>query len=241
MNGSAPSRQLFWIAIVAERRRTAEKRPSCPAVELPRWKRTMDVGLAGSVLVVGSPVIGMIAVLNRLLLGPGVIYRSRRGGHGGAEFELLKFRTMTDACDVDGQLLSDVERTPAWGRILRASSLDELPGLVNVLRGEMSVVGPRPLIARYLDRYTDEQALRHRLRPGLTGLAQVSGRNLVEWEDRFALDNHYIDSLTLRLDMQILARTIVEVVRRTGADGNDHTVEFMGTCEDVCSATILDS
>lgn len=204
-------------------------RPECPTLALPHWKRAMDLVLAGGTLLVASPIMLLIAILNRLFLGRGVVFRNLRGGYGGSTFELYKFRTMTDDRSPNGELLPDEQRTHWWGDILRASSLDELPGLLNVLQGEMSVVGPRPLIARYLERYSPEQALRHRLRPGLTGLAQISGRNLVGWEDRFDLDNRYIDQLSVRQDVRILVRTVGQVVRRTGADGNAHAVEFMGS------------
>ncbi len=203
----------------------------CEAYRVPGWKRTMDVVIAAAVLVAAAPLLLALMVLTRLFLGPGVIFRQARGGHGGSTFELLKLRTMTHARDGDGRLLPDRERTHWWGNVLRRTSLDELPGLINVLRGDMSIVGPRPLIAIYLDRYSFEQAQRHRVRPGLTGLVQTTGRNLLSWEERFRLDNYYVENQSLGLDVRILADTVRSVLSGHGADGTDHTSEYMGPAD----------
>ena len=208
----------------------------CPALPIPRWKRAMDVSVATGALLALAPVLAVVALLTRVFLGPNIVFRQRRGGHGATSFELLKLRSMTDERGDDGALLPDVERTHWWGSWLRRTSIDELPGLLNVLRGDMSIVGPRPFLAVYLERYDETQALRHRLRPGLTGLAQVGGRNLLSWEDRFDLDNRYIDELSLRGDLRLLRETVTQVVNGRGADGADGaslTTEFLGTSEDV--------
>ena len=196
-----------------------------------RWvKPVLDRALAGAGLVVLSPVVAGTALLVRLKLGSPVLFHQVRPGLGGRPFEMVKFRTMTDARGPDGQPLPDAERLTAFGSFLRSSSLDELPELWNVLRGDMSLVGPRPLLERYLDRYTPEQARRHDVRPGITGLAQVSGRNALSWEDRFALDVWYVDHQSLRLDLKILARTVRKVAGRDGVSAAGHATmpEFTG-------------
>lgn len=194
-------------------------------------KPLFDRTAAAAGLVVLAPVLGVVAGLVRVKLGRPVLFRQTRPGLHGAPFTLVKFRTMTDARDADGRLLSDAERLPPFGRFLRASSLDELPELWNVLRGEMSLVGPRPLLMRYLDRYTPEQARRHEVRPGITGLAQVSGRNALSWDEKFALDAEYVDRVSLRLDLWILWQTLAKVVRREGISAGQHATmpEFQGT------------
>jgi lipopolysaccharide/colanic/teichoic acid biosynthesis glycosyltransferase len=151
-----------------------------------------------------------------------VIFRHRRPGRDGVPFTLLKFRTMTDARGADGRLRPDHERLTAFGRFLRSSSIDELPELVNVVRGEMSLVGPRPLLLEYLERYTPEQARRHEVRPGITGLVQISGRNSLSWEEKFALDVWYVDHRSLALDLRILARTIPGLITRRGITQPGH-------------------
>ena len=201
----------------------------CPALNIPRWKRAMDVTVASAALVILGPALVGVCVGSRLLMGPDVIFRQRRGGHGGATFDLLKLRSMTNDRDADGNLLPDADRVHWWGSFLRRASIDELPGLINVLRGDMSVVGPRPFLAVYLERYDEDQALRHRLRPGLTGLAQVRGRNLLSWEERFELDNRYIDELSFIGDLGLLAETVAQVVSGRGADGTHLTTEFVGS------------
>jgi len=189
----------------------------------------MDVAIAASVLCVTSPILMVVMVGTRLSLGPGVVFRQLRTGHGGTPFELLKFRSMLNQLGPDEIERTLDERGHPWGALLRLTSIDEIPGLWNVLRGEMSIVGPRPLVAVYLDRYDEHQAGRHRLPPGLTGLAQISGRNLLDWEDKFALDNRYIDELSLRGDVRILARTVWQLLTPWRHRGTGHAPEFMGT------------
>ena len=196
-------------------------------------KPALDRALAAAALVVLSPVLGGVALLVRRRLGSPVLFRQVRPGLHGRPFEMVKFRTMTDARDAAGVLLPDADRLPPFGRWLRSTSLDELPELWNVLQGEMSLVGPRPLLMRYLARYTPEQARRHEARPGITGLAQVSGRNALSWEAKFALDVDYVDRRSLRLDAWILWQTVVRVLRRDGVTAGDHATahEFMGSAE----------
>jgi lipopolysaccharide/colanic/teichoic acid biosynthesis glycosyltransferase len=173
----------------------------------------------------------IIAVLVRLTLGSPVFYRQTRPGLRGRPFEMYKIRTMRDSFDANGNPLPDRLRITPFGRFLRRTSLDELPELVNVIRGEMSLVGPRPLRMEYLERYSPEQARRHDAMPGMTGLAQISGRNALSWDDRLALDVRYVDHATLWLDVQILARTVVKVIGRSdvSADGDLDVPMFEGT------------
>ena len=194
-------------------------------------KRAFDLAVVLLTAPCWLPVAAVVALVVRARMGGPVLFRQARPGRDGRLFMLVKFRTMTDARDARGELLPDDMRLTAWGRILRASSLDELPELWNVLRGEMSLVGPRPLLVSYLDRYTAEQSRRHEVRPGITGLAQVSGRNALRWEDRFALDVHYVDSCSFGLDTRILLRTIGNVVARRGISEPGHATaqEFMGS------------
>lgn len=197
-----------------------------------RWgKRALDIALSALGLLLLSPVLGAIAALVRIRLGAPVLFRHVRPGLHTRPFTLYKFRTMTDERDEQGNLLPDDERLTRLGEFLRRTSLDELPELLNVLRGDMSLVGPRPLILRYLDRYTPEQARRHLARPGVTGLAQISGRNAIAWEERFALDVWYVDHLSLLLDLRILVRTVWKVLRREGISEEGHVTmsEFMGS------------
>jgi len=184
-------------------------------------KRMLDLGITVPALILLSPLLGVIAVLVRCKLGSPVLFVQQRPGRDGRLFRLIKFRTMTDAQGRDGALLSDEQRMTPFGKFLRSSSLDELPELWNILRGEMSLVGPRPLLEQYLPLYSPEQARRHDVKPGLTGWAQVNGRNRAAWEDRFAMDVWYVDHASLRLDLQILAMTLIKVFRRDGinADG----------------------
>ena len=181
-------------------------------------KRVIDIVGSGLALLVLAPVMVIVAVVVRVVLGSPVLFRQTRPGLGGAPFEIVKFRTMSDAVGRDGAPLSDAERMRRLGRLLRRTSLDELPQLVNVLRGDMSLVGPRPLLMEYLARYTPEQARRHDVRPGLTGLAQVNGRNAMSWNDRIGLDTVYADTWTLGLDLRIIAKTVVMVFRGTGVE-----------------------
>jgi lipopolysaccharide/colanic/teichoic acid biosynthesis glycosyltransferase len=180
-------------------------------------KRLFDVVMAGSALVVLSPLLLAIAVLIRMRLGSPIVYRQQRPGLGGRPFTLYKFRTMiNETVDADGNEIDSVDRTPAWAYKLRSMSLDELPELWNVIRGDMSLVGPRPLLMDYRPRYSAPLARRHEVRPGITGLAQVSGRNAVGWQERFDLDVRYVDEHDLRMDLDILRRTVDTVVSREG-------------------------
>jgi len=183
---------------------------------IPKRKRVFDLLLALPGLLVLSPLLAGLAILIRLRLGQPVLFRQTRPGYRGQPFTLYKFRTMTNARDKEGRLLSDAERLTGLGRFLRSFSLDDLPNALNVLRGEMSVVGPRPLLMEYLDRYTREQARRHDVLPGITGWAQVNGRNDLSWEDKFRLDVWYVDHWSLRLDIKILVLTAWKVLRREG-------------------------
>jgi lipopolysaccharide/colanic/teichoic acid biosynthesis glycosyltransferase len=194
-------------------------------------KRVFDLVGALAGLVVFAIPMACIAALVRLTLGSPVIYRQSRPGLNGRLFEIYKFRTMRDRRSADGAPLPDRLRITAFGRFLRRTSLDELPELVNVLRGEMSLVGPRPLLIEYLDRYSPEQARRHDVAPGITGWAQIHGRNSLRWEDRLALDVWYVDHATLWLDAKILARTLLKVIRAAdvGADGDLDVPRFQGT------------
>lgn len=176
-------------------------------------KRGVDVVGAASGLVVLSPVLLGTAALVRVKLGSPVLFRQQRPGYKGEPFIILKFRTMTDARDAQGDLLPDSERLTAFGRFLRRSSLDELPELLNVLRGEMSLVGPRPLRMSYLEHYTPEQARRHDVKPGITGWAQINGRNNLTWAEKFKLDVWYVDNQSLWLDLRVLFETVFKVVK----------------------------
>jgi len=194
--------------------------PSGSGTGLP--KRFFDVTVSSLALLVFSPVLATLAALVALKLGTPVFFRQRRPGLNGEPFELLKLRTMTDARGPDGQLLPDADRVTNFGRFLRASSLDELPSLWNVVRGDMSLVGPRPLLMEYLPRYDAVQARRHEVKPGLTGLAQVSGRNAISWDEKFALDVRYVDHQSFGLDLKILFATIGKVISRHGISAADH-------------------
>ena len=196
-------------------------------------KRAFDIVLSAWALIVMSPVILAVAVAVRVGLGSPVLFRQLRPGQEGRPFELIKFRTMR-ADDKGSGLASDAQRLTRLGRFLRASSLDELPELWNVLKGDMSLVGPRPLLMQYLDRYSPEQARRHAAKPGLTGWAQVNGRNALSWEEKFALDVWYVDNRSFWLDLKILVLTLWHVIRPRGisAAGEATVQEFMGTPPD---------
>lgn len=187
-------------------------------------KRAVDVVGAGSALVVLALPMGLVALAVRRDVGSPVLFAQVRPGRGGKPFTLVKFRTMKDGDE------PDAERITSVGRFLRSTSLDELPELWNVLKGDMSLVGPRPLLLSYLDRYTPRQRRRHEVRPGITGLAQVCGRNSLPWDERFELDVQYVDSRTLRGDMKIIARTVLTVFGRSGVSADDHATmpEFTG-------------
>jgi len=193
-------------------------------------KRLFDIVASALALVVLSPALLLLAVVIRWWLGGPVLFRQQRPGLHGRPFLLLKFRTMTDARDASGTLLPDAARLTAFGRFLRAASLDELPELLNVLKGDMSLVGPRPLLMQYLGRYTPEQARRHEVRPGITGWAQVNGRNAISWEEKFRLDVWYVDHQSLWLDIRIIAMTIGKILKREGIShpGQATMEEFTG-------------
>jgi lipopolysaccharide/colanic/teichoic acid biosynthesis glycosyltransferase len=196
-----------------------------------KLKRCIDLVVAGACLGTGWPVLVGTAVLVRFALGSPVLFKQQRPGRYGRPFGMLKFRTMRDAFDSVGQPLPDAERLTPIGRFLRATSLDELPELINVLRGEMSLVGPRPLLIEYLPRYSTEQARRHDVAPGITGWAQINGRNALGWEQKFELDCWYVDNWTNLLDVQILFRTALAVLGREGvAHAGEATMpKFMGS------------
>lgn len=198
---------------------------------VPVRKRLFDLALTVPGLVVISPLLLIIALLVRWRLGSPVLFRQVRPGYQGKPFTLYKFRTMTDARDAEGNLLPDEVRLTRLGRFLRALSLDELPELFNVLRGEMSLVGPRPLLMQYLERYTPEQARRHEVLPGMTGWAQIHGRNVLSWEERFRLDVWYVDHWSLWLDVKILLITLWKVLKREGISQPGHATaeEFRGS------------
>jgi sugar transferase EpsL len=197
-------------------------------------KRVLDAVVAGVALLLLSPVLAGVAILVRLRLGSPVLFRQERAGMDGQPFVLAKFRTMTDERGPDGELLPDEDRLPAFGAFLRSTSLDELPELVHVLRGEMSLVGPRPLPTKYLARYSPRQARRHEVRSGITGWAQVNGRNTTSWAERLEMDVWYVDNRSLRLDLKILWRTLKVVVTREGVaeEGSATMTEFLGTPPD---------
>ncbi len=193
-------------------------------------KRVFDLVLVIPALAVFAPLMVLLAICVRLMIGSSVLFRQQRPGLGGKPFTLRKFRTMSHACDTNGNLLPDAERLTNFGRFLRSTSLDEMPELINVLLGEMSLVGPRPLLMQYMPRYTTEQARRHEVRPGITGWAQVNGRNAITWEQKFALDVWYVDHWSLALDVRVLCRTLWQVAKREGIsrDGHATMTEFLG-------------
>lgn len=193
-------------------------------------KRPQDFLCASAALVALSPVMAVTALLVRQKLGTPVLFTQDRPGLDGRVFKLYKFRTMTDERDEEGNLLPDEQRLPEFGKKLRSTSLDELPELFNILKGDMSVVGPRPLLVRYLPRYNAHQARRHEVRPGFTGLAQVHGRNAISWEDKFDWDVKYVDNVTFLGDWKIVLDTIGIVLKREGisSDTSATMEEFMG-------------
>lgn len=195
-----------------------------------RKKRAFDVVCAAALLIILAMPMAVIAVLVRVQMGSPVLFRQFRPGREAELFEMIKFRTMRDALGKDGRPLPDTERLTGFGRFLRATSLDELPELWNVLKGDMSVVGPRPLLSEYLPLYSHEQARRHEMRPGITGWAQVNGRNALSWPEKFALDVWYVDNRTIWLDLKILWLTVLKVMRREGisAAGEATMPRFMG-------------
>lgn len=197
------------------------------------FKRIQDFICALLALIVLSPLMLVLAVLVRVKLGAPVLFAQERPGLNGRVFKLYKFRSMTNACDENGNLLPDSERMTRFGRILRSTSLDELPELFNILKGDMAVVGPRPLLVRYLPRYNAHQARRHEVRPGFTGLAQIHGRNAITWEEKFDWDVKYLDNVTFLGDWKIIFQTVKTVLKREGisAAGEATMGEFMGSEE----------
>lgn len=195
------------------------------------FKRVLDVAISASALVAFSPVLVLLVVAEFWFHGWPPVFTQIRPGKDGKPFRLMKFRSMTNERGPDGELLPDGERLTAFGRKLRSTSLDELPELWNVLRGQMTLVGPRPLLMQYLDRYTPEQAKRHEVRPGLTGWVAVNGRNAASWEERFAMDSWYVENRTTRLDLLILLKTVRTVLTREGVSHAGHVTvpEFLGT------------
>ena len=194
-------------------------------------KRPMDFILSLMALIVLSPVLLIVAILVRLKLGSPVIFTQERPGKDEKIFKLYKFRTMTDERDSSGELLSDEIRLTKFGKWLRSTSLDELPELINILKGDMSIVGPRPLLVKYLPRYNKHQARRHEVRPGFTGYAQVNGRNSISWEEKFDLDVQYVDNVTFLGDWKIIIQTVGVVLKRDGISSStsDTMEEFMGS------------
>ncbi len=185
-------------------------------------KRFLDVAVAVPVAVATAPALAASALAVRATMGAPVLFRQTRPGLRGKPFDVFKLRTMRDAVDKHGAPLSDAERLTTLGKVLRASSVDELPQLFNVIKGDMSLVGPRPLLMKYLERYTPEQARRHDVKPGITGHAQVNGRNALSWEQKFAFDVWYVDHVSLAVDLKILAKTAVKVLARTGIGQGAH-------------------
>jgi lipopolysaccharide/colanic/teichoic acid biosynthesis glycosyltransferase len=194
-------------------------------------KTLIDRGAAAAGLFATAPVLLPAMAAVRITMGSPTLFAQERPGRGGRPFKLYKLRTMREARDGQGKLLPDEQRLTTLGRFLRSTSLDELPQLWNVLRGDLSLVGPRPLLMRYMERYTPEQARRHNVLPGITGWAQINGRNALSWTEKFAFDTWYVDHWTLLLDVKILAKTLLSVVRRQGISSQGHPTmpEFVGT------------
>lgn len=204
-----------------------------PPARIPLVKRLFDLLLVVPGLLLLSPLLGIMALLLWITEGRPILFRQSRGGLHGHIFYIYKFRTMREAYDAQGHPLPDEKRISKLGKILRATSIDELPELLNVLTGQMSLVGPRPLMSRYLERYSPEQMRRHEALPGITGWAQINGRNALTWEERFALDVWYVDHWSFWLDLKILALTLFKVIQREGISepGQATMTEFMGTKE----------
>lgn len=198
-------------------------------------KRPLDCFLASCALVVLSPVLGITALLVRRKLGSPVLFKQERPGRNEKLFKLYKFRTMTDEKGADGKLLPDEKRLTAFGRKLRSTSLDELPELINIIRGDMAIVGPRPLLVKYLPYYTEEQHRRHDIRPGLTGYAQVNGRNAVNWDDKFRMDLKYAERISFLGDAKIIWQTVGKVLKREGISSETSATmeDFRDYCESI--------
>ena len=194
------------------------------------FKRILDIICSLGFILCFWWLYILVAILVKRKLGSPVIFKQQRPGLNGKIFTMYKFRSMTDAKDKDGKLLSDAERLPRFGKLLRATSLDEIPEFINVLKGDMSLIGPRPLLVEYLERYNDEQKRRHEVRPGITGWAQVNGRNAISWEEKFKYDVEYVDKLSFLLDMKIVFLTIKKIVVKEGIsqEGNATMEKFTG-------------
>lgn len=194
-------------------------------------KRLLDVLGAGMGLLLLSPVFALCIILVAVSMGRPILFRQQRPGLGGRPFGMIKFRTMSNARDASGRLLSDADRLTRVGRFLRATSLDELPELWNVLVGDMSLVGPRPLLMSYLERYTPDQARRHDVKPGITGWAQINGRNAISWDEKFKLDTWYVDNQSILIDLKILYATVITVLCRKNINSSEAATmpEFMGS------------
>ena len=194
-------------------------------------KRLLDIVIAGTALIVLSPLYAFVAYKVKKNLGSPVLFRQVRPGLNGKPFEMIKFRTMKDAVDAQGNPLPDSERLTPFGKMLRATSLDEMPELWNVIKGDMSVVGPRPLLMEYLPLYNEEQAKRHLVRPGMTGYAQVNGRNAISWEEKFKLDTWYVENRSTWLDFKIMFKTVHKVLAKDdiSAEGEATMSKFTGT------------
>lgn len=194
-------------------------------------KRPQDLLCSLLALIVLSPLFIILVMLVQIKMGSPVLFTQDRPGKDGKIFKLYKFRTMTDQRDENGKLLADEQRLTKFGRFLRSTSLDELPALINILRGDMAVIGPRPLLASYLERYDEHQARRHEVRPGLTGLAQISGRNALSWEDRFNLDVEYVDNISFLKDWKIIFKTVEIVLKKEGINSSTSSTmeEFKGS------------
>ena len=197
-------------------------------------KRVLDIAIASTALVILSPVYAFVAYKVRKNLGSPVLFRQVRPGLYGQPFEMIKFRSMKDAVDLQGNPLPDSERLTSFGKMLRSSSLDEMPELWNVIKGEMSIVGPRPLLTEYLPLYNAEQAKRHNVRPGMTGHAQVNGRNAISWEEKFKLDTWYVEKQSLWLDFKIMLKTVQKVLSKEdiSAEGEATMTKFTGSQHD---------
>jgi len=194
-------------------------------------KRFFDLVLVIPGLILISPMLLLVAIIAKLKIGSPVLFQQERPGIHGKIFKMVKFRSMRNDRDANGELLPDEVRLVPFGKLLRATSLDEFPELWNVIKGEMSLVGPRPLLAKYLDRYNPTQARRHEVRPGITGWAQINGRNAITWEEKFDYDVWYVDNLSFFLDVKILALTVLKVFKRSGTSAEGHATmpEFLGT------------
>ncbi len=188
-------------------------------------KRIFDIMVSLTCIIILSPISLIVVFLIRKNLGKPVLFEQSRPGQNGVLFQMMKFRTMLDATDEQGDLLPDEQRMTTFGNFLRSTSLDELPGLINVLKGDMSLVGPRPLLVEYLPLYNEEQSRRHNVQPGITGLAQINGRNAISWDERFKLDVWYVDNQSFLLDIKIIVKTVFKVLKRANTEHQESELE----------------